>query len=266
MTRTESNPEEGSWMEGMTRRRWVTMAGVPVVAGLGAYATPGSSLLPGGDEHHFEQVGPGAARAALQQRHLPNVSLVANNGKQVRFYDDLIKDRKVVLTFVSTRAPSESKKVMDNLSVIQRFFGPRIGGDIFLYTIARTPERDTPGVMRKLAAQNGAGPGWKFLTGKPSDVEQLRRGLGFVSEDPAEDANPAYSIGLLRRGIEPEMRWAHCQAQGPARVIAHAMLLDFGAGPVIPNSRFPWKLNPLASPSAPPIYDCRALLAELPDD
>jgi protein SCO1 len=251
-------------MEGVTRRRAIAMAGVPVAAGLGVYATQHGSLLPGDDAPRFQKVGPGAARAAIQERHLPNVSLVTNDGKSVRFYDDLVKDRKVVLTFVSSRAAPESKKVMENLSVLQRFFGPRIGGDIFLYTIARTPERDTPSVMRKLAAQHGAGPGWKFLTGKPSEVERLRTSLGFASDDPAEDANPAYSVSLLRHGIEPEMRWAHCQSQAVVRVIAHAMLLDFGAGPAIPNSSFPWKVNPLAAPSAPAIWNCQALLAELP--
>jgi protein SCO1 len=252
-------------MTGMTRRRWVTMAGVPVAAGLGAYATRGSALLPGDDAPRFQKVGPGSAREAVQERHLPNVPLVANDGKSVRFYDDLVKDKRVVLTFVSSRAPHESRKVTENLSVLQRFFGPRIGGDIFLYSIARTPESDTPAVMRKLAEHNAAGPGWKFLTGKPSDVEHLRRSLGFASDDPAEDANPAYSVSLLRHGSEPEMRWAHCQSQAAARVIAHAMLLDFGAGPAIPNSSFPWKTNPLAAPSAPPIWNCQVLLAELPD-
>jgi hypothetical protein len=69
-----------------------------------------------------------------------------------------------------------------------------------------------------------ANPGWKFLTAEPADVERVRRGLGFVSDIPDEDADPAYSVGLLRYGSEPEMRWAHCQSQAAPRVIAHSML------------------------------------------
>ena len=84
----------------------------------------------------------GSPRVALQQRHLPNVPLVTHDGEQVRFYDDLVKDKKVVLTFVSSRAPAESNKVTRNLAAIQRLFGARVGQDLFLYSIARTPERD----------------------------------------------------------------------------------------------------------------------------
>ena len=106
------------------------------------------------------------------------------------------------------------------------------------------------------------GPGWRFLTGEPADVEALRRGLGFVSDDPAEDADPAYALGLLRHGVESEMRWAHCQAQGPVRVIAHSMLLDFGAGPANINPIFSSNPDNPADPSTF-IWDCARLLKGL---
>src|SRR3954451_23015220 len=192
----------------LTRRRCITLGAVPVLAGLGAYAA--RDAVPGGEERpRFEPVRPGTARALLQQRHLPNVELVSHDGRRVRFYDDLVKDKKVVLTFVSSRAAAQSNKVTTNLAAIQRVFGTRVGNDMFLYSIARDPERDTRGLLNDWAVWSGAGPGWKFLTGAPSDVERLRHGLGFVSEDPEEDANPAYSVGLVRYGSEPEMRWGH---------------------------------------------------------
>ena len=106
------------------------------------------------------------------------------------------------------------------VAAIQRLFGRRIGQDLFLYSIARDPERDSPAILRDWAVWNGAGAGWSFLTGRPGDVETLRRSLGFGSDDPAEDANPAFSVGLVRYGSEPEMRWAHCQSQAKARVLA----------------------------------------------
>jgi protein SCO1/2 len=236
-------------MEVITRRKCITLGALPVLAGVGAYVATESGLWPGDEEPRFQPAADRSPRARLQQRHLPNVALVRHDGREVRFYDDLVKDKKVVLTFISTRAPAESRKVTQNLAAVQRFFGWRVGTDIHMYSIARNPERDTPSVLKRWARRSGAGPGWSFLTGAPSDVETLRHRLGFASPDRAEDADPAYSVGLLRYGTEPEMRWAHCQSQAPPRVIAHSMLLDFGTGQT--------------GPGAPPIWNCRLLLANV---
>jgi protein SCO1 len=234
-------------MERVTRRTCIAMGAVPVLAGVAAYAAGETGLLSGDERARFAPAG--SARELLQQRHLPNVPLVTHEGRPVRFYDDLVKDKKVVLTFVSSRAPVQSRKVTRNLAAVQRFFGWRIGTDIYMYSIARNPERDTPAVLSRWARRSGAGPGWTFLSGESADVERLRRGLGFVSDIPDEDADPASSVALLRYGSEPEMRWAHCQSQAAPRVIAHSMLLDFGTGQV--------------GPSAPPIWNCRLLVSEV---
>jgi len=252
-------------MERLTRRRAIVIAGgVPVLAGLGAYGAREEGAGQPTGAARFKRTAPGAARASIQQRHLPNVRLITHDGKRVRFYDDLVKNKKVVLTFASSGDASGSARVTENLAKIQRFFGPRIGQDIYLYTIARTPETDTRAVIERWAAQHDAGPGWKFLTGKKADIERLRHAIGFASPDPVEDADPAYSVGLLRHGVEREMRWAHCQSEASPRVIAHSMLLDFGEA-IYPNAGVPWKVNPTADASTAPVWDCRTRLAGLDD-
>jgi len=230
-------------MDGVTRRQWMAMAALPVAAGLASYAAAEEGLLPGEPRSRFAPAGAGMARDQLQQAHLPNVPLVTQAGERVRFYDDLVRNRKVVLTFLSTGAVPASTTVTRNLARLQRFFGPRVGDDMFLYSISRTPTRDTPAVLRDWAEQHGAGPGWTFLTGREADVDQLRRALGASSPDPVEDADPVYAIGQLRHGVEPEMRWGNCQALASARVIAHALLLDFGPGRVRPDTVPPWNCS-----------------------
>jgi protein SCO1/2 len=243
-------------MEGVTRRTCLAMGSVPVLAGVAAYA---ARAVPESDQRpRFAPAG--SARAALQQRHLPNVALVTHDGRRVRFYDDLVKDRKVVLTFVSRRAAAESRNVTGNLAAIQRLFGDRVGRDMFLYSIARNPESETPAALDRWATWSGAGPGWKFLTGAPKDVELLRSGLGFTSDDPVEDRDPAFSVGVLRYGTEPEMRWGHCQSQSDARVIAHSLLLDFGVGRADPGSPIAKAFGTAASPGGAPVWNCRLLL------
>ena len=160
-------------------------------------------------------------------------------------------------------SPGALTTVTRNLAAIQRLFGKRVGQDLFLYSIARDPERDSRAMLRDWAVWSGAGPGWSFLTGRPADVETLRRSLGFGSDDPAEDADPAFSVGLVRYGSEPEMRWAHCQSQAKARVLAHAMLLDFGTGPADPGSPIFKAFVKGSAPGAAPVWNCRLLLSGL---
>jgi hypothetical protein len=125
---------------------------------------------------------------------------------------------------------------------------------------ARTPGRDTASVLKRWAARSGAGPGWKFLTGRPSDVETLRQSLGFASEVPAEDADPRESVGLLRYGVEPEMRWGHCQALAAPRVLAHSMLLDFGVGLADTGSVVFQKFGS-GAPGSARVWNCELLLS-----
>jgi protein SCO1 len=243
-------------MDVVTRRTALAMGGVPVLAGLATYATRG--VWEGDSWPAFRPPQP--ARAAIQERHLPNVSLVTHDGRQVRFYDDLVRGKSVVLSFVSSAAPAESRKVTHNLAAIQRLFGNRVGRDMFLYSIARNPERDPQAALGRWAIWSGAGPGWTFLTGRPADVQRLRHGLGFGSDDPVEDANPAFSVGVLRYGTEPEMRWGHCQSQAEARVIAHSLLLDFGLGKADPRSPIARRFGTGASPGGAPVWNCQLLL------
>jgi protein SCO1 len=241
-------------MEGMNRRKALAALGsLPLVAGVGALAARGGGLLGGSDQPRFQPVtasGAQSARVALQRNHLLNLPLVTQDGKTVRFYDDLVKDKKVVLTFIDTQIRPESAKVSQNLAELQKFFGSRIGKDIHLYTITQNPQHDTPEVLKAWAAQYGAGPGWTFLTGNPTNVDVLRQRLGFGSEFAEDQANPAYSIGVMRYGTEPEMRWGHCQAQASPRVLAHSLLLDFGTDP--------------ADPAPPPVWNCQKLVAGIP--
>jgi hypothetical protein len=115
-------------MERVTRRTCITMGAVPALAGAAAYAARETGVWPDDSRPAFKPAG--SAREALQRAHLPNVALVTHEGKDVRFYDDLVRDKKVVLSFFSSHALEESFKVHQNLAAIQRLFGNRIGRDM----------------------------------------------------------------------------------------------------------------------------------------
>src|SRR5262249_6892133 len=183
----------------------------------------GGTKHPKKAEHAWEQIPP---RELIQRRHLPDVALLTQQGKTVHFYDDLVKDKKVVINFIYTRCQGISVPVTANLVQVQKLLGDRVGRDIFFYSITLKPEEDSPEDLEEYATRHGVGPGWLFLTGKPEDIELLRQKLGFKYSDPAEDADKSNHVGMLRLGNEPYLRWAACPGMAAASWIAKSILLE----------------------------------------
>lgn len=192
-------------MSAMTRRVGLTTLGLAtVVAGVAAWSESKSR-----DNRSQEPVRQTLSpRERIQRRHLPNVELITHEGKKVRFYDDLIKDRKVAINFMYVNCADGTCPVTTaNLVRVQKLLNDRVGRDIFFYSVTLTPEHDTPQVLKRYAKGHGVGPGWWFLTGKREDIERLRRALGFAYADPIEDADRTNHVGMIRYGSEPLMIW-----------------------------------------------------------
>jgi protein SCO1 len=195
-------------MKTLTRRNWLVAAGATTAAVgtsrlFAQEATPASK-----HNYNFKDISP---RESIQRRHLPNVELVTQDGKKVRFYDDLIKDRRVVIQFMFARCKDICPIITHHLVEVQKKLKDRVGSDIFFYSIALSPEEDSPSALKAYAKAHGVGPGWTFLTGKPDDILLLRKSLGFFYDNPKEDADRNNHSGMLVVGTEPLMRWAMCQ-------------------------------------------------------
>lgn len=137
----------------------------------------------------------GDAGAIWGADYFPNVPLVTHEGKRVRFFDDLIKDKVVVINFIFTSCPDVCPLETARLREVQKILGDRVGQDVFMYSITIDPDFDTPEVLNRYAERFEAGPGWLFLTGKKADITQLRRKLGLYRED--ETALSEHSTSLI---------------------------------------------------------------------
>src|SRR5258708_7143609 len=85
---------------------------------------------------------PASARSRIQQRHLPNIPLVTHEGKEVRFYDDLVKGKVVTLNFFYALCGDVCPAVTANLVEVQKLLGDQAGRDVFMYSFTVKPEAD----------------------------------------------------------------------------------------------------------------------------
>lgn len=156
--------------------------------------------------------------------YFTNALLHTHEGKTVRFYDDLIKGKIVVINFMYATCVDICPGMTANLARVQKILGERVGRDIFMYSITLEPERDTPEVLKKYAQSYRVKPGWLFLTGERNDIETLRRKLGYVDADPTVDKDKEQHIGIVRFGNEALDRWAACPAMSKPDQIAKSIL------------------------------------------
>ena len=164
-------------MERINRRNVIGMLGIaPLAAGSIAGASTGNSKPEGS-----------SSREMTRDRYFPNVVLTTHEGKKVRFYDDLIKDKIVVINMMYADCEGVCPGITANLVKVQKALENRIGRDIFMYSITLKPEQDSPRALKEYAKMHGVKPGWSFLTGDPKDIETLRRKLGFTNPDKELD-------------------------------------------------------------------------------
>jgi protein SCO1 len=150
--------------------------------------------------------------------YFPDVTLITQDGQVVRFYDDLLKDKIVVINSFYTHCDA-CQPDTQKLAQVQQFLGDRVGKDIFIYSISLDPDRDTPAALKAYAEKFHGGPGWLFLTGKPADIDLLRKKLGFYAARDTGD--PFARTANLVIGNEATGQWMrHAPAEGPRYLAA----------------------------------------------
>jgi protein SCO1 len=115
--------------------------------------------------------------------YFPNVPLVTQDGKKVRFFDDLIKGKVVAVNFIFTGCSASCSMETARLRDVQDLLADRMGKDVFFYSISIDPDNDTPQALKAYAQRFKIGPGWTFLTGRSEDIVLLRQKLGLYIPD-----------------------------------------------------------------------------------
>ncbi|MDD1616320.1 MAG: SCO family protein [Methylococcaceae bacterium] len=129
--------------------------------------------------------------------YFPNIELIDQDGKTVRFYDDLIKDKVVVINFIYTHCGDTCPAQTASLRQVYKLLADRMGKDIFFYSISIDPKHDTPKALKDYADSFKTGAGWRFLTGKKEDVTLLRKKLGLFIDGVEADKLSAHKTSFM---------------------------------------------------------------------
>ncbi|HZS27514.1 MAG TPA: SCO family protein [Candidatus Angelobacter sp.] len=194
----------------MQGRKWVAIVIV-------AITTVAAGILMFFSSPKAYATGPGA-------EYFTNTPLVTQDGKTVRFFDDLIKGKSVVINFIYTECGDSCPLETAKLAQVQRLLNGRVGKDIFFYSISIDPEHDTPQTLKAYAKKFHAGPGWYFLTGKKENIELIRRKLGQGATEGQNQLTDHAASFII--GDEPSGQWMRDTSLDDSNYIA-TMVTDW---------------------------------------
>jgi protein SCO1 len=156
------------------------------------------------------------ARAA--RSYMQNPQLFTQDGKAVRFFDDLLAGKIVVINFMLTNCRDTCPMLTANLARVQDLLGDRVGRSITMISLSVDPAFDTPAELKKFADNFAVKPGWYFLTGEPAEIDPLLRRLAGYFKDPL-DHSTAVIIGNVEAGV-----WTKIGGVAEPQAIARALL------------------------------------------
>src|SRR5579864_3739496 len=160
-----------------------------------------------------------AYTAYMLREHFPNVRLINQDKKRVRFYDDLIKGKIVVIQFMFSNCERLCPMVTPNLVKVQKELEKQSPRKVNIVSISVDPDHDTPAVLKAYAKKFHVQPGWQFLTGRRQDIDWLRRELGLYYPEDQQFEH----MNMLTVGREATGQWFTIRALNNPEVIAYTV-------------------------------------------
>jgi protein SCO1/2 len=155
--------------------------------------------------------------AEASSKYFPNLVLLTQDNKPVRFYDDLLKGKVVLINFLFTTCKGVCSPMTANLAKVQQYLGERVGREVVMISVSVDPLTDTPAVLKKYADSFKAQPGWYFLTGEKKNVDWVLYKLGGYVENREEHS------AVLIIGNEATGDWMKVHAMTSPSEIAKAV-------------------------------------------
>lgn len=136
---------------------------------------------------------PSDSALSFSSAKIPNTRILDQNGKQLNFYNDLIKGRTVAINFIFTTCTTVCPPLTATFRKVQQTAAQR-GIDVKLVSVSVDPVIDTPERLRAFAEKFNADQSWTFVTGEKGEIDSLLQSLGVAVTDK-NDHTPMILIG-----------------------------------------------------------------------
>lgn len=113
---------------------------------------------------------------------VPDIEVVNQNGRHVRFNSQVVDGRIAIVTGFFTNCSSMCPFTQEKLAQVARLLGPKLGKDVVIVSVSVDPENDTPARMKDWGQKFHIGPGWTLLSGNRAEVDTLLKSLGLFVE------------------------------------------------------------------------------------
>ena len=152
--------------------------------------------------------------------YFSNLELINQDGETVRFFDDVLKDKVVVISFIFTNCEGACPLITHKLTQVRDRIEGLIGDPVQFVSLSIDPARDTPAAMKEFAETHQADhAGWTFLTGDAGNLDNIIKRLGQYTTDIE-----AHSTMLLAGNVN-EAHWIKIQPHEQPPEIAEKIRL-----------------------------------------
>jgi cytochrome oxidase Cu insertion factor (SCO1/SenC/PrrC family) len=144
---------------------------------------------------------------------IPNTRILDQDGKQLNFYNDLIKGKTVAINFIFTTCTTVCPPLTATFRKVQQIAAER-GLDVRLVSVSVDPVVDTPERLQAFAEKFKVDQGWTFVTGDKGEMDTLLQALG------ASVANKNDHTPMILIGIDSSNYWTRAYGlSSPSRLV-----------------------------------------------
>ena len=142
------------------------------------------------------------------------------NGREVRFYSDVLKDKVVMINVIFTHCTDACPLITRKLREVRDAMGPALASQVTFVSISSDPLNDTPAALKAFAEKQGVdSANWVFLTGDKANVDLVLGRIGQFLPSPEQ-----HSTQLIAGDVAGK-RWSKIRPDAPPAAIAQRMQL-----------------------------------------
>lgn len=129
------------------------------------------------------------AGTKLDDVQLHDLVVVDQQGQNLKFKSDIVKDRIVVVIPFYTTCTTAYPILVYTFTRLQTMLAEKLGKEVVLVSVSVEPKIDTPSRMKSFARRQKAKEGWIFLSGEKENLEKILYGIRILPTENLVEHN-----------------------------------------------------------------------------